>query len=242
MRLDKYLVINKLVNSRNEALKLIKAHFVSVDGVIQVTPHFEVAQQKVAIIQPLQYVSRAGEKLAYALTSFNINLSQNVGLDLGTSTGGFADVCLQNNVRQIYCVDVGTNQIHNKIKNDPRVISLENTNVKDLSIEIIPVELDFVVSDLSFISSRYMFECLQYLNLKHGCNIISLVKPQFELSKAIISKHHAYITDPKLHTQAIQNVCTYAQQAGLKIIKIIESPITGAKKHNKEFLIWCQYE
>lgn len=242
MRLDKYLVTNKLVSSRNEALKLIKAGFVCVDNAIEDTPHTEIIYQNVKILQGLQYVSRAGEKLAYAIAEFKIDLKQRIVLDLGTSTGGFADVCLQNNAQRVYCVDVGTNQIHPKIKSDSRVISLENTNVKDLNTQIIPDTLDLVISDLSFISSRYMFECLEHLHLKHGCHIISLIKPQFELSKEIVSKHNAYITEPKLHMQAIQHVRSYAQQAGLKIMQVIESPIVGAKKHNKEFILWCIYE
>lgn len=242
MRLDQYLVANKLANSRNEAVKMIQNHLVYVDYQLVNKNNIKIVNQHVEVLGELKFVSRAGLKLSHAIEEFKIDVSNKCVLDLGSSTGGFADVCLQLGAKCVFCIDVGIDQLHAKIKNDSRIINLEKTNIKSLDKKIIPINIDLVVSDLSFISSKYMFEAIKQLSLKPGCDIISLIKPQFELSKSIIDSCNAKITDSKYHLKAIDNVKTYAIQNQLKIIKVIESPILGAKKQNKEFLIWCKNE
>lgn len=242
MRLDQYLVVNKFANSRNEATKMIQDHLVYVDHELVNKNNLKIINQHVEVLGNLKFVSRAGVKLEHAIKEFNIDVKDKIVLDLGSSTGGFADVCLQLGARSIYCVDVGENQLHPKIKNDSRIINLEKTNIKKLDKNIIPIEIELIVSDLSFISSKHMFESINNLSLKHGCDIISLIKPQFELTKSIIDNCNAKITSNKHHMQAIENVKTYALENKLNVRQVIESPIVGAKKQNKEFLIWCKYE
>lgn len=137
-------------------------------------------------------------------------------------------------------MDVGHDQLALRLCQHPVVINLENTSVKDLNQSLIPDAIDLVVCDLSFISSQHMFNALQHLNLKPAVQIISLIKPQFELTPELFKKYHGAIKDPRLHTVAIQKVTKYAQDNGFKVLNIIDSPILGAKKQNKEFLIWCQ--
>ncbi|MGL4950327.1 MAG: TlyA family RNA methyltransferase [Mycoplasma sp.] len=242
MRLDLYLVNEKLASTRNEAMKLIKNGYVLVNDIVINKNSFDITNQSVSVIDKLKYVSRAGEKLEFALDEFGIDVNGFVVLDIGTSTGGFADVCLQRNIDSIFCTDVGTDQIHKKIKSNKKVTNIENCNVKDLNKSIITKTIDLVISDLSFISSKYMFDALKNISLKNGANIISLIKPQFELGKVVANNSKGIISDKKMHDQAIANVCSFAKENNFKIMKIIESPIVGAKKKNKEFLIWCKYE
>ncbi|MGL4948699.1 MAG: TlyA family RNA methyltransferase [Mycoplasma sp.] len=242
MRLDLYLVQNQYLKTRNEAVKLIKAGSILVDGEPILKPSFDIINQKIQVKEKLQYVSRAGDKLAFAVKEFNIDIRNKIVLDIGASTGGFTDVCLQGGASKVYAVDVGTSQLDETILNNKNVINIENCNVKVLDNKVVSENIDLVVSDLSFISSKYMFERIKYLNKSNDFNIISLIKPQFELQKEVVKRCKGVITDTKLHNQAISNVCKFARDEGLQIMKIIESPILGAKKQNKEFLIWCKYE
>ncbi|MGL4951652.1 MAG: TlyA family RNA methyltransferase [Mycoplasma sp.] len=241
MRLDLYLIEKKIANTRNEATKLIKNGNVIVNNQIIIKPNFNITDHDVKVSSGLEYVSRAGDKLAFALSKFELKIEGLTVLDIGASTGGFADACLQNNIKEIFCIDVGSNQMHEKISSNKKVHNIENTNIKDINTSIVNMPIDLVVSDLSFISSKYMFESLNKINLKDGANIISLIKPQFELEKEVVNKFKGNIQCDKLHSRAISNVCEYAKAANLKIIAVEESPILGAKKQNKEFFIWCQY-
>ena len=242
-RLDIYLVNNKLCETRNKAQELIKSSYVLVNHEIINKPNTMVNDNDIVeIVKELEFVSRAGYKLKKAIEHFNIDLNNKIVLDIGSSTGGFADCCLQNDAKKVYCLDVGTNQLHPKIKNNINVVELSNTNIKDVNNKIIDDYIDVVVSDLSFISSKFMFENIIKLNIDKNTIIISLIKPQFELTKEIINKHNGVVKEAKYHQLAINNVINFSKELGFKCIDIIESPITGAKLNNKEFLGLFVYE
>lgn len=242
MRLDEYLVKNNYVKSRNLAKQYIEKGFVKVNDIVIIKPSFEINDEsnpKIEITEIMKYVSRAGYKLAAAIDNFKLNLDNKIILDIGASTGGFSDCCLQNKAKKVYCVDVGSNQLDEKIKNNPKVINLENTNVKALNDQMINDDIDMVVSDLSFISSKYMFEALNNLHLSHHCELITLIKPQFELANEIVKKHNYCIKEQKYIDNAINKVKSYALENQWTIKGLIPSPIKGAKKENQEYLLWC---
>ncbi len=239
MRLDEYLVEKKLIKSRNLAKDTIKKGCVLVDGLVVTKPSLDISNQSVEVTKVLQYVSRAGLKLEKALETFKIDVKGKVVLDVGASTGGFSDCCLQKGAIKVYAVDVGTNQLDNKLLKDKRIVNMENLNIKDLNNSIINETIDIVVSDISFISSKYMFEALRKINLTPDCVVISLIKPQFELSPEIIAKHNGKVVEQKHLDQAIINCKQHATNNGFKVIKICDSPIKGAKKQNQEYLMWC---
>ncbi len=242
MRLDEYLVEKKLVKSRNLAKETIKKGCVLVNGLICTKPSLDILNQSVEVTQVLQYVSRAGLKLEKALETFQISVRDKVILDVGASTGGFSDCCLQNGAKKVYAIDVGTNQLDAKLIHDNRVVNIENLNVKDLNDTIIAETIDIVVSDISFISSKYMFEAIRRINLSDDCIVISLIKPQFELSPEIVAKHNGKILEQKYWDQAIQSCKQYAKDNQFKVMDICDSPIKGAKKQNQEYLMWCVNE
>ncbi len=240
MRLDEYLVVNKIVESRNKATFLIENDLVSVNNIIVNKKNYIVNNNDVIkIIEELKYVSRAGYKLEEALKQFKIDCKDKVVLDIGASTGGFSDVCLQNGAKLIYCLDVGYNQLHPKIKNNKKIINLEKTNIKDLNSKMIPAKIDLVVSDISFISSEYMFKAIRKINLAQNADIISLIKPQFELSPNQVKNG---LVNEKYWNIAIDKVKKYANNNNFKTIMVIDSPLKGAKKGNKEFLLWAKNE
>lgn len=240
MRLDEYLVINLNVESRNKANKLIDANFVVVNNNVVNKKNYLVKENDcVKIIEDIKYVSRSGFKLEKAIDVFNIDCNNKVVLDIGASTGGFSDVCLQKGAKKVYSLDIGENQLHRKIKDDNRVVMIDKTNVKDLSVDIVSEQIDLVVSDLSFISSKFMFAAIRNINLSNDVNIISLIKPQFELDKKIVSKQKGFVSE-KYHRGAIDKVSSYAKQYNFKVIEIINSPIKGAKKNNQEYLLWAK--
>ncbi len=242
MRLDEYLVEKMHIKSRNLAKETIKNGYVLVDGLVCSKPSFDVLNQEVEITEILKYVSRAGLKLEKAIECFHLDINNKVVLDVGASTGGFSDCCLQNGACKVYAIDVGSNQLDKKLLNDSRVINIENLNIKDLDKKIISETIDVVVSDISFISSRFMFEALNRINLSDGCTVVSLIKPQFELSPEIITKHHGKVVEQKYLDQAINSCKSFATNNSFRVMGICESPIKGAKKQNQEFLMWCVYE
>ncbi len=237
MRLDEYLVKNKITSSRNKANMLIIENKVLINGQLINKKNYQVSDNdKVELIENLAFVSRAGKKFDWAIKSFNIQLENKIILDIGCSSGGFSDVCLQKNAKKVYCLDVNDKQLDKKIKNDIRVINLCPLNIKNLTKDKINDPIDIVVSDLSFISSFYMFQAISKILLKNDVTIISLIKPQFELNKTIIDKTKGVIKETKYHLLAIEKVKSFAKNFGFEMINWIESPIVGAKKGNKEFL------
>jgi 23S rRNA (cytidine1920-2'-O)/16S rRNA (cytidine1409-2'-O)-methyltransferase len=182
-------------------------------------------------IEEPKYVSRAGFKLEKALDHFNIDVTGLVALDAGLSTGGFSDCLLQRGIKKIYGVDVGYGQVHEKIRNDPRVVVMERTNLRE--VRELGEKVDLATLDLSFISVLKVMEAITSV-MKDDGQLIVLIKPQFEAQKADVGRG-GIIKDPVIHQRVIEHVTKGVQAAGFSCIGVTESPIEGATG-NKEFL------
>lgn len=194
----------------------------------------------IRIKQKLEYVSRGGLKLKGAIEIFDIDFSDKIVLDIGASTGGFTDCSLQHGAKIVYSVDVGTNQLDYKLRNDNRVISIENTHINSLDINVFNGRLpDIVVCDVSFISltkiSKYIY------NFSNDfATAVLLIKPQFEVGRDKIGKN-GIVTEKKYRDEAIQKVKDEFESLGYSIQGICESPIKGTKG-NIEYLIYIRKE
>lgn len=183
----------------------------------------------------LPYVSRGGLKLAKALKSFELDVTDLTVLDIGSSTGGFTDVCLQNGAKQVYALDVGTNQLVWKLRTDPRVHVMEQTNFRYSKPEDFtygPVE--FAVTDVSFISLRLILPPLRAI-LKPGGHAVALIKPQFEAGPENLGKH-GIVKDPAVHRMVLEMITDFAVTAGYSVLGLDFSPVKGGEG-NIEFLV-----
>jgi len=181
-----------------------------------------------------RYVSRGGGKLETALEAFELELADIVALDAGASTGGFTDCLLQHGAAKVYAVDVGTAQLHEKLRADPRVVSMENVNLRHAQPDLLPEPVDLVVADVSFISlTQVLPACLKFL--KPGGRVITLIKPQFELSPDKVGKG-GVVREDAFRKEAIAKVVTFARQMlGLANIGVVPSKVKGPKG-NQEYL------
>ncbi len=239
MRLDKYLVEKQLVTSRNKAQNLIKKGVVSINSVIITNNHHEVSDNDVVEVKQVQqYVSRGAYKLLAAIENWKIDISNKIVLDIGASTGGFSQVCLNANAKKVYAIDVGSNQIDSSLIKNKRLISYEKTNFKDLNLLMFNEQIDLIVADLSFISLTTLIDYLIQL-FDYQYEGIFLIKPQFELGKEIASKFNGVIKEPKLWNKAINKVKEHLMQNNFQVIGVIESPIKGSEG-NTEFLVYCK--
>jgi len=232
-RLDKLLVERGLVESREKAQRLIMCGVVYVNNqkADKVGTKFPI-DVNIHIKEREKYVSRGGYKLERALKVFNYKPSKAVCLDIGASTGGFTDCLLQNGAEKVYAVDVGKNQLHEKLKNDNRVISLEKTNARYLSPKEIPEKVNCFVSDVSFISITKILPNICNL-IEEGALGIVLIKPQFELSKKEVKD--GVVKDKELHFKAVKNTIQKLEESCYCILDINYSTMWGSKG-NIEFL------
>lgn len=180
------------------------------------------------------WVSRGGLKLAHALDQFGIDPDGLVVLDVGASTGGFTDVALSRGGRKVYAVDVGHGQLAWKLRNDARVIVLEKTNARHLTVQEVPEPIDLVVCDASFIGLQTVLPAPLSL-ARSGARLIALIKPQFEVGKGRVGKG-GVVRDPDLHKEVCERIAQWLPRQGWEVIGIVESPILGPEG-NKEFLI-----
>ena len=238
-RLDTLLVEKGLVESREKARALILAGQVDVDGHGAAKAGTMVpTDAQVRVIGPDHpWVGRGGIKLAHALEAFGIDAHAAIALDIGASTGGFTDVWLQRGARHVIALDVGHSQLHWKVRSDPRVTVIENTNARYLKPGDLPDRgspITRVSVDVSFISLRHIFPVLPPL-IAAGADIVALVKPQFEAGRTDVGKG-GLVHDPEVHARVIAEVTAAAAEVGLVRAGLVESPITGAEG-NKEFLL-----
>lgn len=239
IRLDIFLKEKLNVRSRNIAKNLIETNKVTVNKKIITKSNYIVSPNDIiSIEEDNKYVSRGALKLLKAVNEFKINLNNLVVVDIGTSTGGFAQVLLENNVSKIYCIDVGVNQISEKIKLNKKIINMEKTNFKDISLSKIH-DVDFFTCDVSFISIKKILKKIKDLNITNKSGIF-LLKPQFELSKKEISEGKGKV-NPKYLNKVIFEFKEFCILNSFKIKNIIESPIQGAKKGNIEYLIYLEW-
>ena len=183
----------------------------------------------------LKYVSRGGLKLEKAIKVWNLDFKDKLVLDIGASTGGFTDCALQNGAKRVYANDVGTNQLDWKLRNDERVVSLEEKHIKDLEIEDLENnKVDFIVIDVSFIS---LTKVIGYFDrfLKENSQVIMLIKPQFEVGKEKIGRN-GIVENEEYHNEAIKKIINFIKNLGYELLGVEDSPIKGTKG-NKEFLM-----
>lgn len=235
-RLDVLLVKRNLVESREKAKAIIMSGNVFVDGMREDkagtsfpdTVNIEVKGQN------LKYVSRGGLKLEKAIASYDLQLSDKVCMDVGSSTGGFTDCMLQNGAVKVYAVDVGTNQLAWKLRQDERVISMEKTNIRYVTQEDIGEEMDFISIDVAFISLTLVLEPVRNL-LKEEGEVVCLVKPQFEAGREKVGKK-GVVREESVHKEVIIKVIDYAKSIGFTILNLDYSPIKGPEG-NIEYLL-----
>ena len=249
VRLDVLLVERGLAESRAKAQAMIMAGQVRVADQVTLKPATAISTDSVLTIDSgPRFVSRGGEKLDAALDAFGINVTGLVCADVGVSTGGFTDCLLQRGAAKVYAIDVGKGILHWKLRNDPRVVLMEETNAR--FVESLPEQISLVTVDASFISLKILLpvvkKWLTPLQLppfseqmggeKEG-GIIALIKPQFEAGKKDVSRGDGVIRDPEIHKQVLLHVLGFAQNEGFQIRGLIKSPLLGPKG-NAEFLVW----
>jgi len=238
-RADQMLVDRGLAESRAKAQALILAGLVFTGE-----RKIEKAGQALADAAPLEvrgkehpWVSRGGIKLAHALEHFGWDVAGAVALDVGSSTGGFTDVLLQKGAAKVFAVDVGTNQLAWKLRQDPRVVVHEKTNARYLTDSVVTEPVDLIVCDASFISlAKVLDKALGFAG--PGGRLVALVKPQFEAERAEIGKS-GVVRDPEIHARVCASARLWVEAQGWKVAGLVESPITGPEG-NKEFLLAAQ--
>ena len=237
-RLDKILVERRLVASREEGRGRILAGEVLVND-RPVTKAGALFDESVAIRikSASPYVSRGGTKLEKALVEFSVDLADKIVLDVGASTGGFTHCLLTHGAKRVYAVDVGYGQLDWKLRNDPRVLVLEKTNIRYLNVSNLPLPADLATIDVSFISLRLVLPQVKTL-LSSGAPIIALIKPQFEVGKGKVGKG-GVVHAQEEHTRVIDEISTAAVGLGYHVGGVVESPLLGPKG-NKEFFIHLQ--
>lgn len=239
-RLDMYLVEQGLCATRQQAQRCIRAGEVKVNETVIDKPGTPIKDDAVVVLkQKSPYVSRGGEKLAKALKEFGVEVKGRICLDGGISTGGFTDCLLQNGAQQVYGIDVGYGQVAWKLRQDPRVVLRERTNLRHLTPEDLYEENaqrpDLGVMDVSFISLTKVMPAFWDLMVgEREC--VLLVKPQFEVGREKIGKK-GVVRDPKDHSSAIWQVYIAAQRLGWHSKGLTWSPIRGPAG-NTEYLLW----
>ena len=236
MRLDVYLTENKICKSRAAAQSLIKNGGVTVNGKAVTKNSVEVSENDIVSVieqKQLKYVGRGGLKLERALELWRFDLNGALCVDIGASTGGFTDCMLQNGARKVYAVDVGRDQLDGKLRADSRVVSLEQTDIRDFSLPE-NEQADFIGTDVSFISLKMIFPHIFRL-LKSGGYAVTLIKPQFEVGRKNLSKK-GIVRDEKVRLSIVENIKNCALQCGFEIIGTEVSPITGGDG-NTEYLL-----
>lgn len=185
-----------------------------------------------------RYASRGGEKLAFALKTFQIHLNGQIAIDVGASTGGFTDCLLQHGAARVYAVDVGYGQLAWRLRNDPRVVVMERTNIRHFTPASLPDRPNFFTADCSFISLSLVLPRLK-LVLETGALGVVLIKPQFEAGREHVGKG-GVVRDPKVHDAVIEKVLESAREFGFATGRVVPSPLLGPAG-NREFLAELAY-
>ena len=236
-RLDKILIQRGLISTRVRAEKMILETGVKVAGKLINKPgkKFPIDIEIEMLAEEIPWVSRGAFKLIHALDTWNFSVAGLTAIDLGASTGGFTEVLLSRDIAKVYCVDVGTNQLHPSIKSNPNVLDISKTHIRELTKHQVPELVDLVVIDVSFISLEKVLPFVHTF-LKESGQIITLVKPQFEVGKENISKG-GIVKNQQLYPTVIENIKKVSERCNLEYQAHIDSPILGGDG-NKEFLMW----
>lgn len=243
MRLDVLLVERRLAESRAKAQAMIMAGQVRVSDQVTLKPATSVSADAVVTVDSgPRFVSRGGEKLEAALEAFHMDVTGWVCADVGASTGGFTDCLLQHGAAKVYAIDVGKGILHWKLRNDPRVVVMEETNAR--YVELLPEPVSLVTVDASFISLKILLPVVKKwltplrlppFSSKIG-GVVALIKPQFEAGKKDVARGDGVIRDPEIHKQVLLDVLGFAHKEEFQIRGLIKSPLLGPKG-NAEFLV-----
>ena len=240
MRIDKYLFEKQYAKSRSYAATMIADGLVFCNGSQVLKASLEVCESDHIEIRGeiLRYVSRGGLKLEGALMTFGIDVEDYVCIDVGSSTGGFTDCLLQRGAKRVYAVDSGSCQLHEKLSHDPRVIVMENTNVRYMTEDALPELCDIAVCDVSFISQTLLHRTITMF-LKEGAQFVTLIKPQFEVGREGLGKK-GIVKNDSFRQKACDRVIESCSSLGLELIAMMDSPIEGGDG-NREFLAHFRY-
>ena len=234
-RLDAALVARGICPTRNRAQASIDAGNVTVNGIVCLKASRKVEESDTLVLtEPLPYVGRGGYKLAFALAEWKLALGGLRCLDIGASTGGFTDCMLQNGAASVLAVDVGHDQLVESLRNDPRVIVREGTDLRDLTPDSEGLPAEFAACDVSFISLRQIIPLLPAL-LCESAQAVLLVKPQFEAGRAALNKH-GVVRDEKIRQHVLRDIRDFAAQNGFLPLHDCVSPIQGGSG-NTEYLL-----
>lgn len=238
-RIDQLLVARGLFDSRARARAAIEAGLVLADGVAVQKPSEQVDEDAVLEAQPAhRWVGRGALKLDHALDLWPIAVEGRVALDVGASTGGFTEVCLDRGAARVFAVDVGFGQMHHRVADDPRVVNLERTDARDLNPDLIPQAPSLIVCDASFISLSKVLPAALAL-AADDADLVTLVKPQFEADGPGGVGKKGVVKNPQVHAAAVQRVSDWLESIGWTVQATTESPITGGDG-NVEFLLWAK--
>jgi 23S rRNA (cytidine1920-2'-O)/16S rRNA (cytidine1409-2'-O)-methyltransferase len=251
-RLDLLLVERGMADSRAKAQALVMAGQVRVEGQVEIKPSAQILPgARLEVDTGPRFVSRGGEKLEAALAAFPIEMTGRVCADVGASTGGFTDCLLQRGAVKVYSIDVGKGLLHWKLRRDPRVVVMEQTNARLLTS--LPEAVSLVSIDASFISLKLLlpvvkgwFSALRQEtgkengNNDNGCHVVALVKPQFEAGRREAARGKGVIRDPAVHQAVLKDILAFAEGQGYVLRGQIQSPVVGPKG-NIEFLVWLEF-
>jgi 23S rRNA (cytidine1920-2'-O)/16S rRNA (cytidine1409-2'-O)-methyltransferase len=239
-RLDLLLVERNLAESRSKAQALVMAGQVRVDGQVELKASALVAPDvHLELEMGPRFVSRGGDKLEAALLNFPVDVSGRVCADVGASTGGFTDCLLQHGAARVYTIDVGKGILHWKLRNDPRLVVMEETNARH--VEKLPEPVTLVTVDASFISLKILLPVVKgwFASKTVTGQMIALIKPQFEAGRKEAARNKGVIRDSEVHKAVLLDVLTFALGQGFDVSGLIRSPVLGPKG-NVEFLVWLR--
>jgi 23S rRNA (cytidine1920-2'-O)/16S rRNA (cytidine1409-2'-O)-methyltransferase len=239
VRLDTLIVERGLAKTRTRARALVLAGQVSVNGEVVAKAGTPTSLDAVLTLASPDhpYVGRGGIKLAHALDFFGIDPSDRAALDIGASTGGFTDVLIRRGAERVVALDVGHNQLAWKLRQHPRVTTLEGLNARALQADMLPIDcrqFDVITIDVAFISATLIIVRLPPL-LRPGADVVALVKPQFEAGRSEVGKK-GVVTNPSVHERVVDEVAATADRIGLNRIGMTRSPINGAEGNHEFFL------
>lgn len=236
-RLDVYLVEKGYFTTRNKARLSIENNDIMANGIIISKPSYLVDENcNITIVKDsIPYVSRGGLKLEHALERFQVDVNKSICLDIGASTGGFTHCLLKKGAEKIYALDVGTAQLDKTLKDNPNIVSIENTNFRTINVDdYTSLNINIITADVSFISLTYLFENVSKILNKNGL-FIALIKPQFEVDKKEHNKN-GLVNDKKIHFKVIKKIMDEASKYNLYLNQLTHSPIKGEKSGNIEYL------
>lgn len=228
------LILKQKLLDKDKIDIFVKAGQVLVNDEVNFFPNNKIDINSLIRIKHFkEWVSRGAYKLLFGLDKFNIDPKNMTCIDIGSSTGGFTEVLLNQGATKVYCVDSGYNQLAYSLRQNEKTIVMEKTNLKSLTKNMFNTTIDLIVTDVSFISLKHVFNVSSQL-LEKKKKIIALIKPEFEASSNIVEKG-GYVNE-KYHSKIIDDIITFAQGKGFKNLGVIKSPILGKKSKNIEYL------